>query len=289
MSDIKTNIPLIGTPLMDSNGNISEVWWRFFLDLFNRTGGGNGNSGTVDPVYPDVSLSLSVADTGASGGLSDLALPIFPGQANTFPIFDQVFADGFQVQPLMEMTAHSGIDATPPSPDPILAFPFDWAAPGIIGSVAPNDGTFKVLRGNSLAYVIADTPTAQSIPNNSSTIVTNWVERTDLNNNFNPVTGVFTAPRLGKYTVTAMITYANAAFAAGSEATVVVHVNGVQARAGRFEIPVAGTMVFSSPPSPFPLYLNAGDTVDIRAYQNSGAAVNTSSSTNTWVTIEEKP
>ncbi len=158
-----------------------------------------------------------------------------------------------------------------------------------VGNVTPRDGAFLVLRGNSLAYVIADTPTAQSIPNNASTIITNWTERTDLNNNFNPVTGVFTAPRTGKYTVTAMVTYANAAFAAGSEATIVVHVNGGQARAGRFEIPVVGTMVFSSPPSPFPLFLTAGDTVDVRAYQNSGAAVNTNSSINTWVTIEEKP
>lgn len=52
---IKTNIPLPVAPLTGPNGQINEVWWRFFLDIFNRTGSGSGNEGTIDPTYSDIS------------------------------------------------------------------------------------------------------------------------------------------------------------------------------------------------------------------------------------------
>jgi hypothetical protein len=42
MSDIANNIPAYGTPIIDGNGNISEVWWRFFTTLLARTGGTAG-------------------------------------------------------------------------------------------------------------------------------------------------------------------------------------------------------------------------------------------------------
>jgi hypothetical protein len=76
MSSIKTNIPLPIAPLTGPDGRVNEVWWRFFLDIFNRTGGGTGNDGTVDPVYPDISSTdmgtstiLSTQDTAPSVAL----------------------------------------------------------------------------------------------------------------------------------------------------------------------------------------------------------------------------
>jgi len=69
MSDIKTDLPIYNTPIIDSRGNINEVWWRFFAVLLTRTGGASGtDSGSnqrlinsawslinskVDPVYKD--------------------------------------------------------------------------------------------------------------------------------------------------------------------------------------------------------------------------------------------
>lgn len=69
---IKTNIPLPVAPLTGPNGQINEVWWRFFLDIFNRTGAGSGNEGTIDPTYSDI--SPSVLDQLASNASSFEAL-----------------------------------------------------------------------------------------------------------------------------------------------------------------------------------------------------------------------
>lgn len=60
---IKTNIPLPVAPLTGPDGRINEIWWRFFLDLFNRTGGGTGNEGTIDPVYSDVDVAPTAFST----------------------------------------------------------------------------------------------------------------------------------------------------------------------------------------------------------------------------------
>lgn len=39
---IQTSIPLPQMPLSGPDGQINEVWWRFFLELWNRTGAGPG-------------------------------------------------------------------------------------------------------------------------------------------------------------------------------------------------------------------------------------------------------
>jgi hypothetical protein len=51
------------------------------------------------------------------------------------------------------------------------------------------------------ATVVAKKISAQSVSNTTITDVTNWDEITDLTNNFNPTTGIFTAPRTGNYVV----------------------------------------------------------------------------------------
>jgi hypothetical protein len=68
----------------------------------------------------------------------------------------------------------------------------------------------------SKATVIASKGTAQTIPHNTPTDITNWNELTDNANVFDPTTGVFTAPRSGNYVFNfsyafALSTYTNAA------------------------------------------------------------------------------
>lgn len=46
MTDVIANIPDFGTPIITADGRISEIWWRFFLQLFNRTGGTSGSDPT---------------------------------------------------------------------------------------------------------------------------------------------------------------------------------------------------------------------------------------------------
>lgn len=38
----QANIPGIGTPMVDKDGRVSQVWWPFLVSLFNRTGAGTG-------------------------------------------------------------------------------------------------------------------------------------------------------------------------------------------------------------------------------------------------------
>lgn len=42
MTDVRTNAPMYNTPVLDSRGNINEVWWQFFMTLLSRTGGLEG-------------------------------------------------------------------------------------------------------------------------------------------------------------------------------------------------------------------------------------------------------
>lgn len=159
-----------------------------------------------------------------------------------------------------------------------------------IGATTPAAGTFTTLRGNSLAKVDASSPAVQSIPNSTSTTVTNWTENTDANGNFNPVTGIFTAPRAGWYLVCAEVTYASASFAAASEATVVLIKNGAtQISAARKVVDAAVVAAQSTPHFSREVLLAANDTLEIRAFQSSGAAVNTAGNSNTFLTISEKP
>lgn len=165
----------------------------------------------------------------------------------------------------------------------------EYASPPAIGSTTPAAGTFTTLRGNSLAKVIADTPTAQSVANNTVTDVTNWTERVDTGSNFNPTTGVFTAPRTGHYIVSGVVSYASAAQAVGSEASALLYKNGSQARAARFVVAAAATLALQSPYVTVDIDLAANDTLKLSAFQTSGGAVNTVSNINTVFTIVEVP
>lgn len=47
MMDVKSNIPDFQTPFLTSDGRVNEVWWRFLLQMFNRTGGFAGLDGAL--------------------------------------------------------------------------------------------------------------------------------------------------------------------------------------------------------------------------------------------------
>lgn len=65
MTDIESDIPLYASPIIGKDGRVTAVWWRFFLALFNRTGGSSG----VLPIPPDPDVEIIDADTeGYIGG-----------------------------------------------------------------------------------------------------------------------------------------------------------------------------------------------------------------------------
>ncbi|WP_315809454.1 hypothetical protein [Pseudomonas sp. C9-3] len=44
--DVRGNIPDFATPILGAGGRVNDVWWRFLLQLLNRTGGQQGVDAT---------------------------------------------------------------------------------------------------------------------------------------------------------------------------------------------------------------------------------------------------
>ncbi|MGG5208011.1 hypothetical protein ACQWU4_03625 [Chryseobacterium sp. MIQD13] len=64
--------------------------------------------------------------------------------------------------------------------------------------------------------VVANNSSVLNFPNNSMTDFTSWSETTDTTNSFDPITGVFTAPRNGVYNVSMAFNFANGSIASNS-------------------------------------------------------------------------
>lgn len=57
MSNYGANIPDYSVPLIDQNGSINQIWWQFFVAMFNRTGAAQGGNLTD---ANDLSSSLDI-------------------------------------------------------------------------------------------------------------------------------------------------------------------------------------------------------------------------------------
>lgn len=142
-----------------------------------------------------------------------------------------------------------------------------------------------------LAEVLMDSPTSQTVANNSVTQVTNWTSRQNVGNHFNATTGVFTAPRAGKYRVSAAAHFAagTSFTAAGQEVAIITRKNGAQDRILRIPVSAACTIQPSTSCLTYTITLAAGDTLDICVYQTGGASTSTAASDpNTFVSISEQ-
>lgn len=71
MTDVRTTAPMYNTPIIDSRGNISEVWWRFFTTLLARTGGLEGFN--IDVLVSQVKAvdALQASSVGIERALPD--------------------------------------------------------------------------------------------------------------------------------------------------------------------------------------------------------------------------
>lgn len=130
--------------------------------------------------------------------------------------------------------------------------------------------------------VICRNKTAQTLTTNTWVPLTNWVEVQDPTNSFDPVTGIFTAPRTSTYQ-----------FSTGNGTPLVsigayigqaVFKNGVQFY--NFLILAAGT-ASQYPQTNGVVELNAGDTLQARTFQGGVSALDAVSPSNSWFTITE--
>lgn len=76
------------------------------------------------------------------------------------------------------------------------------------------------------ATVVAKKTTSQTINNITATNVTDWSETRDETNNFDPTTGIFTAPRTGNYVVSFSYSFTSASIAGNSSAEAILVSSG---------------------------------------------------------------
>lgn len=113
---------------------------------------------------------------------------------------------------------------------------------------------------------------AQSIPNNTATVVTGWANVIDTGGEFNAATGTFTATAAGNYLVSAQLSF-NGAMAVGSLLQLQLFANGSNFVSGQVVVqnatPTTNVVILPS----YLVALAAGQTIQIKALQSSGAAV----------------
>ncbi|MBF3825415.1 hypothetical protein ISF98_29175 [Burkholderia pseudomallei] len=161
-----------------------------------------------------------------------------------------------------------------------------------VGGTTASSGKFTTLSASGNEALTYGNASGQSIPNNTATDITNWTKIVDrLNANFNATTGVYTAPATGYYLISAQIIYSSIAPAAIGDqfnlyllinsSVVVVSSHFSETVSANFQpVSMVGRLHF----------LNAGDTVKLQAFQNSGSTDTlVSTSAENWITITQIP
>lgn len=127
---------------------------------------------------------------------------------------------------------------------------------------------------NTRAYVRAGNTSGQSIPDNTTTTVTNWTEASDTTGSFDATTGIFTAPRTGFYAVNLKLLYGSQAWVGNNLNRLYVDVSGTSAASyevSTIAAPSTGTYFFENKGSAT-VEMTAGDTLVVRTNQLSGAS-----------------
>lgn len=112
MTNLQANVPLVSVPFVDKNGNVTEAWFIFLIQLWRRTGSGGGGNGqlTVADVLAleETYAGVSVSDTG-----SPLSSEVTFSQPQTQTVLqDMVFAP-IAAAVVANETFSSGADFTP--------------------------------------------------------------------------------------------------------------------------------------------------------------------------------
>lgn len=122
-------------------------------------------------------------------------------------------------------------------------------------------------------HVKATSDAGQSIPNDTWTTVIFEDEEYDTNSEYAAATGIFTAKRSGHLHVTAAIAYsASTAWGATEANRLAIYVNGVRTQIIDYLTDFSGANIVVKSAGSATVQLAIGDTVTVRAHQDSGVA-----------------
>lgn len=71
MSNLQTNVPLINVPLSTNDGRANPIWFQFFVQLWRRTGGGQGSSQS-DLRLSDIDIDPDAISADLQAAIDDL-------------------------------------------------------------------------------------------------------------------------------------------------------------------------------------------------------------------------
>lgn len=158
-----------------------------------------------------------------------------------------------------------------------------------IGATTTANGNFSVLLANSNSSVEASTTNALSIPNNAFTTVTTFIASRNVGGNFTASTGVYVAPLAGFYDVRAAFRLAASVGAVNAQFLVAVFVNGTNVHQSGVTYITASATPMQGQLSCM-LKLATSDSVTIRIFQNSGAAIAMDGvAVANWLMIQQLP
>jgi hypothetical protein len=120
------------------------------------------------------------------------------------------------------------------------------------------------------SIAVATKRTAQTFQSAVSATVTNWFEETDTNGDFDPLTGIFTVPRDGNYSVSFSFNFVRSAIVAGSQVEAIISSTGSGSKKSIVTYPAGGTAEGGASIS-FVMKLVAGDEVWAGIYQSTGS------------------
>ena len=160
-----------------------------------------------------------------------------------------------------------------------------WAAlpPARVGQMIFNStvANFEFWNGASVSplgavcSVQANTTNAQSVADGAApAIVTTWTATTNTATALTVATGVFVAPSAGFYQVAAQVEFAALASIVQGEFAIGIYKNGALVVTGVEVCQVAAANCKRNPKVALGLQLASGDSIDIRASQNSGSGAN---------------
>lgn len=159
-----------------------------------------------------------------------------------------------------------------------------------VGATTASTGRFTTLATTDQSKVISNNQNAQSIPHNTSTVVTTWTSVLNQGAHFNNSSGVYTAPSAGTYRVAASLQFASVAWTAGNVIAIQVRQNNTLIYQNTHIVEANVSQPLYTYPISVILNCAASDTISISVLHTQGGAVSlAASATNGYVMIDQMP